>query len=196
MGDLPRCRHPYPQAPRQQINRTSFEVPFDSFPNPPTSYPHPPTSFPRRRESPPPCISFDRTELKYYSRTMTTQRIHHPRHSREGGNPLRCAQLPKRQPPPAVDGNRQDATGCSRAQRKLVPARARTRHTRQRRSVHFLSSWIVPRPQQVGLSVIPPGSRHSRTHSPSFLPGLAIPEPSHVIPAKAGISRCAIRRTA
>ncbi len=45
----------------------------------PPSFPLPPTSFPRRRESPPPCIAFDKTEPTYYHRTMTTPRNHKPK---------------------------------------------------------------------------------------------------------------------
>ena len=58
---------------------TSFPHILTSFPHILTSFPLPPTSFPRRRESPPPCIAFDKTELTYYHRTMTTPRNHKPK---------------------------------------------------------------------------------------------------------------------
>ena len=45
----------------------------------PRQFPHPPTSFPRRRESPPPGITFDKTEPTYYPRPMATTRNHSPR---------------------------------------------------------------------------------------------------------------------
>ena len=45
------------------------------------------------------------------------------------------------------------------------------------------AAWIAPGPQQVGLSVIP-------------TPSHVTPAPPRVIPAKAGISCCAIGRTA
>ena len=54
----------------------------------------------------------------YHSRTL-------PRHSRVGGNPPRCAQLPKDSTPPAVHRNRHNATESDEPQRILVPARAR-----------------------------------------------------------------------
>ena len=91
-------------------------------------------SFPRRRESPRPC---EATAFRFLSQS--------PRGARTGGKL-------------AVDGNRHNATGCSRAQRKLVRARARG---------------VFPH-------VIPaPCLRHSHTH--------VIPTPTHVIPAEAGI---------
>ena len=74
------------------------------------SFPHSPSSFPRRRESPRPC---EATAFRFLSQS--------PRRARTGGKL-------------AVAGNRQDATGYSRAQRKLV--RARTRETFFQRHSH------------------------------------------------------------
>ena len=94
----------------------------------------------------------------------------------------------------SVDGNRQNATGCSRAQRKLVPARARP-HA-------FHASWLQsqqsrarPRPHARGNGVPFPFSRHglrlarSRLDSLSIPPGLVIPALTHVIPAGSRHSR-------
>ena len=67
-------------------------------PHLPTSFPHPPTSFP-----------------------------HPPRHSREGGNPPRCVQLPKDSTPPAVYKIRQKSTESNRIQQKFVCARTHAR---------------------------------------------------------------------
>ena len=123
----------------------------------------------------------------------------------------------------AVDGNRQNATGCSRAQRKLVPARARARQRPYVECAARNSSPARPRARARGATVhrrieaslhrcppahtrgngVPfPFSRYglrpgcSRLDSLSIPPGLVNPAPTHVIPAKAGISRCAIRRVA
>ena len=111
-----------------------------SFPHPPSSFLHSPSSFPRRRESPRPG---EATAFRFLSQS--------PRGARTGGKL-------------DVDGNRHNATGCSRVQRKLVRARARG---------------IFPH-------VIPaPCLRHSHTHprhSREAFPPTSFPLPVYVIP--------------
>ena len=141
------------------------------------TFPHSPSSFPRRRESAPPTITRP-------SRTHPRHSCTPPRHSRtlstsfprRRESPCPCEATAFRFLPqspraagasdkPAADGNRHNATGYNRAQRKLVPARARTR---ARCSQHGGRRWVVQRPRE-------------RRPSSSF------PHPVYVIPAKAGI---------
>ena len=143
------------------------------YPRPPTSFPQPPTSFPRRRESPP-CvrhasiampaqkpqtirIEFDKTELTYYSGTMTTPRNHIPRRQPQCTKHPTCQPrhnaratltrhpTPNRLAPqeptpnsPSAKFNRirHNPTECHTMQRKLVPARA---HAREATAFRFLA---------------------------------------------------------
>ncbi len=110
---------------------------------------HTPTSFPRRRESPPPCIAFDKTELTYYHRTMTTPQNHIPRRQPQCTKHPTCqprhsaTQTVARHPTPnrrapqettpnspsaKFDRMRHNPTESHTMQRKLVPARTRARH--------------------------------------------------------------------
>ena len=79
-----------------------------------------------------------------------------------------ASTLPKRQPPPATDRNRHNATESDEPQRKLV--RARTRATAPTTHVIPTQNHAIP----TTTYVIP-----TQNH--------AIPTHNHVIPAKAGI---------
>ena len=68
------------------------------------------------------------------------------RHSREGGNPPRCIHTPKETTllPPSTNSTKPD-----RILQGSTETRARTRTRGNRRSVSFLSAWIVPRSQRI-----------------------------------------------
>ena len=88
--------------------------------NPPRCVHHAPTAMltqTHRTER----IAFDKTEPTYYPRAMTT--LSKPQSKETPCNPQSTICNPQ-SPPPAVNGNRHNATESNEAQQKLVPARA------------------------------------------------------------------------
>ena len=187
-----RLPHGSPLVRKSTLSSTSFPHPPTSVPAPTPSFPHPPChscTHPRQFPHPPRhsreggnpfrCvrrasiaipsrthrtdrIAFDKTELVYYSGTMTTQRNHTQRRQPQYAKYASCrTRHPAPQtvicPPIAAHHKRrcqtrrqQDPTEGDRMRRNATKTRARTREGRKKRSVSLLSSWIALRPQGIG----------------------------------------------
>ena len=101
------------------------------------------------------------------------------------------ARTPKRDPPARPIQNIMHAPRSATCARKGFRGFSKVTHSlgsrnlRAQRVLFTFAAWIAPGPQQVGFSVIPAGSR-----LPALTPVILALTP--VIPAKAGIFRCAI----
>ena len=159
--------------------RETSELPLTSLPHPTTSLlhrprhshtpstslPHPTTSFPRRRESIPPCIAFDKTELPYYPRHMDTPRNRSPRRHRAIPNSQSAIFNPPNSPSTESDRMQHNPTRCYSVLRKLVPARTRARRPPSRRAdTREASPPVTPVPTSF------PHSPTSFPHSPTSFP--------------------------